>query len=176
MCLKPSGKCADCEHKNYAAFDYDVVQNHLMGKITVGIYPMLSDETCRFLAMDFDGAEWKQDILAVYHLCKSKAIPAYMERSRSGHGGHLWIFFSEALPASQARKLGSCLLTAAMNLRHEIRFSSYDRLFPNQDTMPKGGFGNLIALPLQKAPRKAIRNLLTRIFDHTPINGLLWQA
>lgn len=154
VCLKPSGKCADCQYKSYSKFDYKAVQNHLTGKIIAGIYPMLSDETCRFLVIDFDDNNWKQDILAVYKLCKSKSIPAYIERSRSGDGGHLWVFFRENISAAQARKLGGCILTAAMNERHAIKFSSYDRLFPNQDTMPKGGFGNLIALPLQKEPRR----------------------
>ncbi len=154
VCIKPSGKCADCAHKNYAHFTADVIENHLRGSITAGIYPMLPDETCRFLAIDFDDGDWKKDIAAVASLCKNKSIPAYIERSRSGEGGHLWIFFSENIPAVTARKLGSCILTAAMNERHEIKFTSYDRLFPNQDTMPKGGFGNLIALPLQKFPRQ----------------------
>ena len=154
VCLKPSGKCADCQHKNYAVFDSTTAEKHLLGKITAGIYPLITDETCRFLAVDFDDNDWQEDISAVFNLCKSKSIPAYMERSRSGNGGHLWIFFCENIPAALARKLGSCLLTSAMNERHEIKFSSYDRLFPNQDTMPKGGFGNLIALPLQKMPRK----------------------
>lgn len=154
VCLKPLGKCSDCQYKNYAKFDRKAVYDHLSGKITVGIYPMLFDETCRFLAIDFDDGNWKHDIQVVYELCKSKKIPTYIERSRSGAGGHLWMFFSENISASLARKLGGCILTAAMNERHEIKFSSYDRLFPNQDTMPRGGFGNLIALPLQKEPGK----------------------
>ena len=154
VCLKPSGKCSDCSFKSYEPFNASVVEKHLRGQITAGVYPLCKDETCRFLAVDFDDGDWQKDICAVYELCKTQNIPAYMERSRSGSGGHLWIFFSESIPTPLARRLGSSILTAAMNERHEIGFSSYDRLFPNQDTMPKGGFGNLIALPLQKQPRK----------------------
>ena len=154
VCMKPHVKCAECDNKNYSPMGYNVIDNHLRGNITVGVYPLLKDETCRFLAIDFDGDNWMRDISAVRDLCDSNSIPAYVERSRSGKGGHVWIFFNENISAAMARKLGSGILTAAMNERHEIKFSSYDRLFPNQDTMPKGGFGNLIALPLQKLPRE----------------------
>ncbi|MCI8521278.1 MAG: DEAD/DEAH box helicase family protein [Clostridia bacterium] len=154
ICLKPSGKCQNCDFKDYAVFDGKVIEKHLSGTITAGVYPLLKDETCRFAAIDFDDENWQKDINAVFSLCKKHLIPAYIERSRSGSGGHLWIFFSENIPASLARTLCGCILSTAMNDRHEIKFSSYDRIFPNQDTMPKGGFGNLIALPLQKIPRK----------------------
>jgi superfamily II DNA or RNA helicase len=154
ICLKPSGKCSNCKLKDYAEFDNSVVEKHLSGAITAGIYPLLKDETCRFAAIDFDDENWQKDISAVLSLCKKHFIPAYIERSRSGSGGHLWIFFKESVPASLARNLANHILASAMNERHEIKFSSYDRIFPNQDTMPKGGFGNLIALPLQKFPRK----------------------
>ncbi|MBQ3426569.1 MAG: DUF1653 domain-containing protein [Clostridia bacterium] len=153
VCMKPNMKCAECENKNYLPMSPKVINDHLRGNITVGIYPLLKDETCRFLAIDFDDEMWMQDISAVNELCKERFIPAYIERSRSGNGGHLWVFFNENISAATVRKLGSCILTAAMDKRHEIKFSSYDRLFPNQDTMPNGGFGNLIALPLQKQPR-----------------------
>ncbi len=154
LCGKPNIKCSDCKNKNYSKLDYSVINNHLLGNIVVGIYPLLQDETCRFLAMDFDCNNWKEDISAVKAVCDRNSIPAYIERSRSGEGGHFWIFFSDNITAATARKLGSCVLTAAMNERHEIKFTSYDRLFPNQDTLPKGGFGNLIALPLQKKARE----------------------
>lgn len=154
VCNKPNVKCSECENRSYASLDYSVIDNHLRGNIIAGIYPLLQDETCRFLAIDFDDDNWQEDISAVRELCEKNSIPAYVERSRSGEGGHLWIFFKENIAAITARKLGSCILTAAMNERHEIKFTSYDRLFPNQDTMPKGGFGNLIALPLQKKPRE----------------------
>lgn len=120
----------------------------------MGVYPMLLDERCWFLATDFDGEDWVTDARAFLETCKRLDIPAALERSRSGNGGHVWIFFAEAVPATLARKLGAHVLTETMESRPEIGFRSYDRFFPNQDTLPKGGFGNLIALPLQKAVRE----------------------
>ncbi|MCF6284566.1 MAG: DEAD/DEAH box helicase [Candidatus Hydrogenedentes bacterium] len=125
-----------------------------MGKKTIGLYPLLKDETCWFLAADFDKADWEEDSTAFLETCGDADIPAYLERSRSGKGGHVWIFFEEPVPAALARRLGCALLTRAMEKRHHIGFDSYDRFFPSQDNMPKGGFGNLIALPLQQVPRK----------------------
>jgi hypothetical protein len=132
-----------------------VIENHLLGKETVGVYPLLPDETCWFLAGDFDKQTWEYDALAFLETCQELNVPAVLERSRSGKGGHIWIFFERALPAITARKLGCLLLTRTMERRHQVGLDSYDRFFPNQDTMPKGGLGNLIALPLQFAPRKA---------------------
>jgi len=154
LCGKPKTPCARCIHKSYAALDEHVIENHLRGNIVAGIYPMLIDETCWFLAMDFDEADWQSDISTVRTVCEELNIPVAVERSRSGNGGHIWIFFEHPIPAAMARKFGTTLLTVSMSRRHEIRFKSYDRLFPNQDTMPKGGFGNLIALPFQKAARQ----------------------
>ena len=120
----------------------------------MGVYPMLLDETCFFLAMDFDKADWQQDISMVLHTLQRLGIPAAVERSRSGRGGHIWVFFEEAIPATLARKMGAFVLTETMEQRPEVGLDSYDRFFPNQDTLPKGGFGNLIALPLQNGPRE----------------------
>lgn len=131
------------------------VEDHLRGRQTIGIYPLLSDETCWFLAVDFDKKNWQQDALAFLDMCRELDVPAALERSRSGNGGHVWIFFDRALPAVTARKLGSLILTRTMERRHQLGLDSYDRFFPNQDTMPKGGLGNLIALPLQMIPRKS---------------------
>jgi superfamily II DNA or RNA helicase/very-short-patch-repair endonuclease len=119
----------------------------------IGVYPMLRDETCFFLAADFDKETWREDAGAFLETCARLSLPAALERSRSGNGGHVWLFFEEAISASLARKLGSHILTETMENRPEIGFGSYDRFFPNQDTLPKGGFGNLIALPLQKLAR-----------------------
>lgn len=127
----------------------------LRGRQTIGIYPLLTDETCWFLAVDFDKKTWQQDALAFLDMCRELNVPAALERSRSGNGGHVWIFFDRALPAVTARKLGSLILTRTMERRHQLGLDSYDRFFPNQDTMPKGGLGNLIALPLQMIPRKS---------------------
>ncbi len=120
----------------------------------MGVYPMLQDETCFFLAVDFDKTSWRDDAKAFHETCDQLGIPAALERSRSGNGAHVWIFFDEAVPAWLARKLGAHLLTETMERRPELGLRSYDRFFPNQDTLPKGGFGNLIALPLQKTPRE----------------------
>jgi hypothetical protein len=104
--------------------------------------------------MDFDEADWQKDISVLRNVCIEFNIPFAVERSQSGKGGHVWFFFENPISAALARKFGTALLTCAMSRRHEIQFKSYDRLFPSQDTMPKGGLGNLIALPLQKAARE----------------------
>jgi len=137
----------------YAPLTDQVVYDHLAGKITLGMYPLLLDETCLFLAVDFDKKSWQEDAAAF--LCSSKAlgVQAYLERSQSGNGGHVWVFFDVPVPTHVARRMGCAVLTHALETRHQIGFDSYDRFFPNQDTMPKGGFGNLIALPLQHQPR-----------------------
>lgn len=154
VCKKPKVSCSKCENKDYAALDENAIENHLRGNIVVGVYPMLQDETCHFLAVDFDEADWQSDISVFRDICFELTIPVAVERSRSGKGGHVWFFFETPVSATLARKFGTILLTAAMNKRHEIQFKSYDRLFPSQDTMPKGGVGNLIALPLQKTARE----------------------
>jgi superfamily II DNA or RNA helicase len=141
------------EKRDYFPVTDDVIRNHLTGKCTVGIYPMLKDEACWFLAADFDKSSWQDDAQAFLETTKLMRVPAALERSRSGNGGHVWIFFDQPLPASTARKLGCAILTRTMASRHQLGLDSYDRFFPNQDTMPKGGFGNLIALPLQREPR-----------------------
>ena len=115
---------------------------------------MLSDEHCWFLAADFDKESWAADASAMIETCKAKGVPAALERSRSGNGAHVWIFFSEPVPARTARQLGAAIMTDTMEHRPEIGFASYDRFFPSQDTMPVGGFGNLIALPLQRRARE----------------------
>jgi superfamily II DNA or RNA helicase len=131
----------------------DAIRDHLTGKQTLGIYPLLPDETCQFLAADFDKKSWMVDAAAFAEACQRFGVPVAVERSRSGNGAHAWMFFDRPVRALDARKLGCGLLTRAMEKRHQIGLDSYDRLFPSQDTMPKGGFGNLIALPLQKLPR-----------------------
>ena len=145
--------------KNYFPLTDEAIHQHLIGKKTIGVYPMLTDETCWFLAADFDKESWQDDALAFVETAGKSGVPAYLERSRSGNGGHVWIFFESPISAMMARKLGCFILTQTMDRRHRIKLSSYDRFFPNQDTMPKGGFGNLIALPLQWVPRQDGRSL-----------------
>jgi hypothetical protein len=162
LCDKLRNKCGTCANREFLPLTPVVIRDHLRGEregerdreFVVGIYPLLPDETCWFLALDFDGVAWKEDATVLLGACRELEIPVALERSRSGNGAHLWMFFAEPLPAALARKLGSLLLTRAMELRPEIGFSSYDRLFPSQDTLPQGGFGNLIALPLQRKARE----------------------
>ncbi|REE90631.1 hypothetical protein A8990_106136 [Paenibacillus taihuensis] len=156
VCKKPQIKCSDCSHREFIPVTDETISNHLDAKFnrTIGIYPMLEDEKCWFLAIDFDKHNWKQDAAAVMDTCRQSKVPAALERSRSGNGGHIWIFFDQSIEASLARKFGCALLTRTMETRYELGLDSYDRLFPNQDTLPRGGFGNLIALPLQGGPRK----------------------
>ncbi|WP_372806071.1 TOTE conflict system archaeo-eukaryotic primase domain-containing protein [Pontiella sp.] len=160
ICLKPKVKCVKCDYREFVPVSDEVVRWHLLGEdpqgkpFVMGVYPLLEDETCSFLAVDFDKADWQNDALAFLGTCDGLDVHAYLERSRSGNGGHVWLFFAEPIPARIARKLGSFLLTKAMTERPELGFDSYDRLFPNQDRLPSGGIGNLIALPLQKAARE----------------------
>jgi superfamily II DNA or RNA helicase len=162
LCGKPRVKCGNCNNREFFPVTEEVIKNHLRGfdpqdksqrDFTIGVYPMLSDETCWFIAADFDKATWMEDASAFLETCNSHRVPAILERSRSGNGGHIWIFFLEPIPAVLVRQLGSFVLTETMERRPEIGLDSYDRFFPSQDTMPTGGFGNLIALPLQKKPR-----------------------
>jgi superfamily II DNA or RNA helicase/very-short-patch-repair endonuclease len=159
VCEKPRIKCAECPHRRFLPITDAVIRWHLSGvddtgaPFVVGVYPMLLDETCFFVAADFDKAGWEQDSLAFVSACRRLDLPVALERSRSGHGAHAWIFFDDAVSAGLARRLGSHLLRLAMEERPDIGLESYDRLFPNQDTLPQGGFGNLIALPLQKRAR-----------------------
>jgi len=149
VCEKPRVKCGECPNQAFLKFDEQAILGHLQGRHVVGVYPLLPDESCRFLAVDFDGEAWQEDVSAFTAACEAVAVPPAVERSRSGNGAHCWFFFAAPIPAATARKLGSFLITETMARRHQLSMASYDRLFPNQDTMPRGGFGNLIALPLQ---------------------------
>ncbi|MEW6202133.1 MAG: hypothetical protein AB1546_09170 [bacterium] len=167
MCFKPKTKCFDCLNRVLLPVTDEVIHHHLSGvnpdeplrggsrwDFVIGVYPLLTDDTCCFLAADFDKASWQEDVTAFRETCATTGVSCAVERSRSGKGAHVWIFFTNAIPAILARKLGEFLITETMERRPEIGFESYDRFFPNQDTMPQGGFGNLIALPLQKKPRE----------------------
>jgi superfamily II DNA or RNA helicase len=159
ICEKPRIKCAECPHRRFLPLTDDVIRWHLSGRddsgqpFVAGVYPLLQDETCFFIAVDFDKGAWRDDAAAFLDTCRRLSLPAPLERSRSGRGGHVWLFFDDAIPAALARRLGSHILTETMEGRPDVGLDSYDRLFPNQDTLPQGGFGNLIALPLQKGPR-----------------------
>ena len=164
VCIKPKGKCSKCENRELVPLDDAAIYKHLSGKDpnggdVIGLYPILPDDTCCFLAIDFDDGAWRENVAVVRSVCTDWNIPYGLERSRSGEGAHLWIFFEEPIPCITARKLGSALLTSAMEREGKIKLDSYDRMFPNQDTLPNGGFGNLIALPLQGQARRGGNSL-----------------
>jgi superfamily II DNA or RNA helicase len=153
VCEKPRIKCGDCGHRLFIPLSDAVIYNHLAGDHTVGVYPLLEDDSCYLLAVDFDEAEWRDDARAFMRSCEELGVPAALEISRSGQGAHAWVFFAGRVLARDARRLGTAIISHTCARTRQLKLTSYDRLFPNQDTMPKGGFGNLIALPLQKVPR-----------------------
>lgn len=135
VCEKPRIKCAECPNRRFLPVTDDVIRCHLSGHdaegqpFVAGVYPMLQDETCFFLAVDFDKFDWHDDAAAFLATCRDLSLSAALERSRSGRGAHVWFFFDEAIPASWARRLGSHVLTETMERRPEIGLASYDRLF-----------------------------------------------
>ena len=153
VCEKPRIKCAECPNRAFLAVSKDAIFEHLAGRQTLGVYPILQDDTTRFVAADFDGSSWRDDAMAYATSCRELGIPACVEISRSSEGAHVWIFFDAPIPAGQARQLASAAITRACARHRTLAFASYDRLFPSQDTLPKGGFGNLISLPLQRKAR-----------------------
>ncbi|MBI4431529.1 MAG: DEAD/DEAH box helicase family protein, partial [Candidatus Omnitrophica bacterium] len=169
LCRKPQIKCSECPHSKFLPLGNKVIFDHLSGRHMIGVYPLLKDETCWFLAIDFDKGEWQRHVEAFLKTCDMFEVPAALERSQSGNGAHIWFFFDQPIPAALARKLGCALITQTMNVHYRLGFDSYDRLFPSQDTMPKGGFGNLIALPLQGNRRKTGNSVfLDRRFQPYP--------
>lgn len=153
VCGKPRVKCADCGQRLFVPLTDRTVYDHLAGRHVIGVYPLLADDSCHFLAVDFDAAEWRNDAQAFVRTCQDLDVPVALEISRSGNGAHAWIFFSSNVPARDARRLGTALISHTCARTRQLQLTSYDRLFPNQDSLPKGGFDNLIALPLQKASR-----------------------
>ncbi len=154
VCNKPKTKCGECPNQKYKTLNNHAIYDHLSGKGVVGLYPLLQDNTCHLLAVDFDKTDWQDAVRAMALACSELDIPHAIEISRSGSGGHIWIFFSDPVSARDARLLGFGLLDKAMEIHPGLSFESYDRLFPNQDIIPEGGFGNLIALPLQYQARQ----------------------
>ncbi len=163
LCDKKKYRCAICPNRNFAPLTTQDMYRHLEGKDeyccdVVGLYAIMQDNNCAFLCADFDDKNckygYKEDVLAYVGVCREWLIPYAIERSRSGNGAHVWIFFEAPLPASKARRLGNAILTEAMTRNGQMSFNSYDRFFPNQDYLPEGGFGNLVALPLQGQARR----------------------
>jgi len=159
LCSKPRVRCAECENRELLPLNENVISDHLEGRHIIGIYPLLDSDSCLFLAADFDGTDWREDVLAFRNSCEDHGIPVALEISRSGNGAHAWIFFSEPVPAAGARQLGAALVSHTCSSKRQLELSSYDRFFPNQDKLPRGGFGNLIALPLQKYAREIGRTV-----------------
>lgn len=154
ICQKPKIRCAECNHQKFSALNEEAVASHLKTPLTIGTYAIRADDSCVFLACDFDEAAWKEDVLAYTQAARELGIEVAIERSRSGNGAHAWIFFSEPIPARIARSLGTLILAKCAELNIRLSLDSYDRFFPSQDYLPKGGFGNLIALPLQRVARE----------------------
>lgn len=155
LCLKLSrGKCKDCQNAKYVPLSEKYLEQHLRGYRTYGIYPLLTDNTSYFIAADFDGKDWQKDAINFVRKCKSDDLPVYLERSRSGAGGHAWVFFETNYPAYKSRNIILNLLREAGIIDKFAKEDSFDRLFPNQDYHGGKGLGNLIALPLQGESRK----------------------
>jgi len=172
LCQKPEVKCAVCNHRNFIPLTHRVLHAHLIGKQTIGIYPLLENNHCWFLALDLDKAEWRTEALAFLQTCTELLIPASLEISRSGNGAHLWIFFETPVPAKQARRLGRMLTSQTSNQLNQSDLDSFDRFFPNQDSMPPGGFGNLIALLFNEDQElEAVAYLSIKILFLIPTNG-----
>ncbi len=132
-------KKVDRQTRKFRPLNDEVARGHLVGDHTIGIYPLLQDETCCFLAVDFDKKTWQKDATAFLAVCCGLNVPAALERSRSGNGGHVWIFFDRAIPATTARKLGCAILTSAMESRHQLGLDSYDRFFPTKTPCQREG-------------------------------------
>lgn len=143
------GTMKDFENKKQQTLTDDIIRQHLLGQITVGVYPILPDNTSYFLAADFDHANWLDDCKNYRQEMADIGLAAYIERSRSGNGGHVWVFFENAYPCHKSRSIGLEVARKALNLSEFDKEASFDRLFPNQDAIIEGGFGNLIALPFQ---------------------------
>lgn len=154
LCSKPQVRCGECPNQAFTEISDDVLRAHLVGRHVMGLYPLLQNETCFFLAADFDKKSWQDDVGAYVETCRGFGVEPAVERSRSGNGAHVWFFFESSVLAASARRMGCFFLTEAMANRHQLGLDSYDRFFPNQDTLPAGGFGNLIALPLQREARE----------------------
>lgn len=156
VCEKPRVKCSECRNQAFRPLDESAAREHLLGHITIGTYAIREDDTCTFLACDLDETNWADDVTVYRRSGMEVGVDVAVERSRSGNGAHAWIFFSEAVPARLARLLGTMLLSRTADHRQALGVKSFDRFFPSQDTLPtaRHGFGNLIALPLQKTPRE----------------------
>ncbi len=147
-------KCKECPSAKYAGLNDYYIDLHLRGQKILGIYPLLEDNQSYFIAADFDGENWVKDVIKFYEKCREYKMPCYIERSKSGKGGHAWIFFDDKYPAYKSRNIAVNTLREAKIIDQFDKEESFDRLFPNQDAHSGRGFGNLIALPLQGKARE----------------------
>ena len=161
LCGKPAIKCTACPNQAFLPITDEMIARHLKGHdhhnkpFVAGVYPLLPDDQCAFLAADFDEGDWQRDVHAFVAVCRQHDLPVAIERSRSGKGAHAWLFLAQPIPAVQARRLGALMITRTLDRTPDLGFTSYDRLFPSQDHLAGGGLGNLIALPLQGTARRA---------------------
>ncbi len=161
VCGKPAIKCTACRNQAFLPVTDEMIARHLKGHgdhdkpFVAGVYPLLPDDHCTFLAADFDEGDWQRDVRAFADVCRDHGLSVAIERSRSGKGAHAWLFFAEPIPANQVRRLGALMITRTLDRTPDLGFKSYDRLFPSQDRLGEGGLGNLIALPLQGKARRA---------------------
>ncbi|MDQ8181959.1 DEAD/DEAH box helicase family protein [Pelagicoccus sp. SDUM812005] len=153
--LRPSEFYSRFGSSKFSRLDEKVIEDHLRGKHTIGSYSIRKDDTCIFLAADFDGEGWEACAVAYSDSAEIFGFRTLIEISRSGNGAHVWLFFAEPIPARLARSLGTVILGEVSSRLSKVDLGAYDRFFPNQDTMPRGGFGNLIGLPLQWSRRKS---------------------
>ena len=147
-------KCKDCPNSKYAELNEYYISLHLQGQKILGIYPLLENNESYFIAADFDDKNWDKDILKFYTKCQKYNLPIYIERSKSGNGGHAWLFFEDKYSAFKSRGIAIDILREAKIIDQFAKEDSFDRLFPNQDEHSGKGFGNLIALPLQGKARE----------------------
>ena len=175
VCEKPRIKCGDCGNRQWIPLTDEVIYKHLAGYQTLGTYPLLNDDTCNFLAVDFDESDWKEDALAFVQSCTELGVPSALEVSRSGEGVHVWIFFDRRVSARDARRLGTAIFSHTC-ARTRVEADLIRPAVPNQDTMPRGGLGNLIALPLQRKLRESGRGVFVdAALRPTRIRGRFWQ-
>ena len=175
VCEKPRIKCGDCGNRQWIPLTDEVIYKHLAGYQTLGTYPLLNDDTCNFLAVDFDESDWKEDALAFVQSCTELGVPSALEVSRSGEGAHVWIFFDRRVSARDARRLGTAIFSHTC-ARTRVEADLIRPAVPNQDTMPRGGLGNLIALPLQRKLRESGRGVFVdAALRPTRIRGRFWQ-
>ncbi len=172
VCGKPKVRCGECGNAAFVTLDDRQLLAHLQGREVIGIYPLLPDDRCWLLAIDLDRGSWRADVQALTRTARSLGLQAAIERSRSGNGAHVWFFFTDPVPAVEARRLGFTILTATMALGAALDIDSYDRLFPSQDVLPSGESGTSLRYHCNAAPATpATPSFSMRGSSHIAISG-----